>query len=132
RQRLVRALIALCVGFGVAWNFHEKIFHFLTGPMRRANPGVKFIYTSPTEALVLYMKMAFFVGIFLVAPYILYQVWAFIAPGLYAHEKAYAVPFIIAGSAFFLAGGAFGHYFLFPVTFKFLYEFGGTDMQFLP
>src|SRR4051812_18508949 len=132
RQRLVRALIALCVGFGVAWNFHEKIFHFLTGPMRRANPGVKFIYTSPTEALVLYMKMAFFVGIFLVAPYLLYQVWAFIAPGLYKHEKAWAIPFIVAGSFFFTLGGLFGHYVIFPVTFGFLGQYGGTDMQFLP
>jgi sec-independent protein translocase protein TatC len=81
---------------------------------------------------MMYMKMSFFVGIFLVAPYILYQVWAFIAPGLYSHEKAYAVPFIVAGSFFFIAGGGFGHYILFPTTFKFLYEFAGDDMQFLP
>jgi len=93
---------------------------------------VKFITTGPTEAFMMYMKMSFFVGIFLVAPYILYQVWAFIAPGLYAHEKAYAVPFIVAGSLFFLLGGGFGHYILFPTTFKFLYEFAGDDMQFLP
>jgi sec-independent protein translocase protein TatC len=81
---------------------------------------------------MLHMKMSFFVGIFLAAPYILYQVWAFIAPGLYSHEKAYAVPFIVAGSLFFLAGGAFGHYVLFPTTFRFLGDFGGPDMQFLP
>jgi sec-independent protein translocase protein TatC len=132
RVRLMHCLAALVVGFAVCWGFHERIFHFLTAPLRDSHPEVKFIYTGPSEALVLYMKMAFFVGIFVVAPYILYQVWAFIAPGLYAHEKKYAVPFIVAGSLFFLMGGVFGHYFLFPVTFKFLYEFGGTDMQFLP
>ena len=93
------------VGTIVCWGFHERIFHFLTQPLRNAYPAVKFITTGPTEAFMMYVKMSFFVGIFLVAPYILYQVWAFIAPGLYSHEKAYAVPFIVAGSLFFLLGG---------------------------
>jgi sec-independent protein translocase protein TatC len=132
RMRLMHSLGALVVGTIVCWGFHERIFHFLTQPLRNAYPAVKFITTGPTEAFMMYMKMSFFVGIFLVAPYILYQVWAFIAPGLYAHEKAYAVPFIVAGSLFFLLGGGFGHYILFPTTFKFLYEFAGDDMQFLP
>ena len=132
RVRLMHSLGALVVGTIVCWGFHERIFHFLTQPLRNAYPAVKFITTGPTEAFMMYMKMSFFVGIFLVAPYILYQVWAFIAPGLYAHEKAYAVPFIMMGSVFFLLGGAFGHFYLFPPTFKFLYEFAGADMQFLP
>jgi sec-independent protein translocase protein TatC len=132
RVRLMHSLGALVVGTIICWSFHERIFHFLTQPLRNAYPAVKFITTGPTEAFMMYMKMSFFVGIFLVAPYILYQVWAFIAPGLYTHEKAYAVPFIVAGSLFFLMGGGFGHYILFPTTFKFLYEFAGDDMQFLP
>jgi sec-independent protein translocase protein TatC len=132
RVRLIRSLIALVLGFVASWSYHEKIFHFLTEPLRTAYPGVKFITTGPSEALVLYMKMAFFVGIFLAAPYLLYQIWAFVAPGLYAHEKAYAVPFIVMGSLFFLGGAAFGHYVLFPLTFGFLIAFSGTDMQFLP
>ncbi|HEU0106962.1 MAG TPA: twin-arginine translocase subunit TatC [Vicinamibacteria bacterium] len=132
RVRLMHSLGALVVGTIVCWGFHERIFHFLTQPLRHAYPDVKFITTGPTEAFMMYMKMSFFVGIFLVAPYILYQVWAFIAPGLYAHEKAYAVPFIVAGSLFFILGGGFGHYILFPTTFKFLYEFAGDDMKFLP
>jgi sec-independent protein translocase protein TatC len=132
RVRLVHSLVALCIATLACWNWREQIFHFLTGPLRKAYPDIKFIYTGPSEAFFLYMKMAFFVGIFVAAPYILYQVWAFIAPGLYSHEKAYAVPFILFGTLFFLAGGAFGHFFLFPATFKFLGEYGGTDMQFLP
>jgi sec-independent protein translocase protein TatC len=132
RVRLMHSLGALVVGTIICWGFHERIFHFLTQPLRNAYPAVKFITTGPTEAFMMYVKMSFFVGIFLVAPYILYQVWAFISPGLYSHEKAYAVPFIMAGSLFFLLGGAFGHYILFPTTFKFLYEFAGDDMQFLP
>ncbi len=132
RTRLIRCLLALVLAFGLAWFWHEPIFHFLTSPLRRAYPSVKFIFTSPSEALLLYMKMAFFVGIFLAAPYLLYQVWAFVSPGLYSHEKSYAVPFIVFGSLFFMGGAAFGHYFLFPLTFGFLVQFAGPDMQFLP
>ena len=132
RVRLIRSLAALVAGFVASWSYHEEIFHFLTEPLRKAYPGVKFITTGPSEALILYMKMAFFVGIFLAAPYLLYQVWAFVAPGLYAHEKNYAIPFIVMGSLFFLGGAAFGHYVLFPTTFGFLIQFGGEDMQFLP
>ena len=132
RVRLIHSIVALAVGFGVCWGFREPIFHFLTSPLRQAYPGVKFIFTGPSEALVLYMKMAFFVGIFVAAPYILYQVWAFIAPGLYPHEKAYAVPFIVAGTLFFIGGACFGHFYLFPITFRFLGQFGGEDMTFMP
>jgi sec-independent protein translocase protein TatC len=132
RRRLVRSLIALAVGFGICWTKHEAIFHFLTSPLRRHDAGVKFIYTSPAEALTLYMKMSFFAGIFVAAPYLLWEIWAFIAPGLYKHEKAWAVPFILMGTFFFVGGAAFGHFYLFPITFKFLAQFGGSDMQFLP
>lgn len=132
RVRLIHSLVALVVGFGVCWGFADRIFHFMTKPLRDAYPGVQFIATGPTEALMLYMKMAFFAGIFLAAPYVLYQVWAFIAPGLYPHEKAYAVPFIAMGSLFFVLGAAFGHFYLFPVTFRFLGQFGGEDIKFMP
>jgi sec-independent protein translocase protein TatC len=132
RVRLIHSIAALAVGFAVCWGFREPIFHFLTEPLRRAYPGVKFIFTGPSEALILYMKMAFFVGIFVAAPYVLYQVWAFIAPGLYPHEKAYAIPFIVAGTFFFIGGACFGHFYLFPITFGFLGQFGGEDMTFMP
>jgi len=131
RVRLIRSLLALVAGFAVCWGFRERIFHFITEPLRRAQQ-VEFIYTSPTEAFMLYMKMAFFVGIFLAAPFILYQVWAFVSPGLYPQEKIYAVPFIVFGSLFFLGGAAFGHYVLFPMTFRFLGEFASAEMKFLP
>lgn len=132
RQRLVRSALSLVVGFGLCWNFRERIFQVMTQPMREAGYKDAFIYTSPAEALMLYMKMAFFVGIFVASPYILWEIWGFISPGLYKHEKAYAVPFIGAGSLFFAGGALFGHYFLFPLTFKFLGEFGGPDMRLLP
>ncbi|MEO8360498.1 MAG: twin-arginine translocase subunit TatC [Vicinamibacteria bacterium] len=132
RSRLLKSVIALCVGFGIAWNFHDDIFHFMVEPMHKSNPTIELIATTPTEAIMLFMKMSFFVGIFLAAPFLLYQVWAFISPGLYKHEKGYAIPFVLFGTLFFVAGAAFGHYYLFPVTLGFLGEFGGKDIKFMP
>jgi sec-independent protein translocase protein TatC len=132
RSRLLKSLVALAVGFGVAWGYHEEIFHFMVGPLRKFDPNLKLIATTPTETIMIYMKMSFFVGIFIAAPFLLYQVWAFISPGLYAHEKGYAVPFVVFGTVFFVSGAAFGHYFLFPVALEFLGTFGGADVQFLP
>lgn len=132
RQRLVRSCIYLAGGFAACWGFREQIFHFMVEPMRRAGFADRFIFTAPAEALVLYMKMAFFVGIFVALPFILWEVWGFVAPGLYRNEKKWAIPFIAMGSLFFTAGALFGHYILFPMTFRFLYTFGGADMQFLP
>ena len=132
RQRLVRSALSLVVGFALCWNFREQIFHIMTQPMREAGFKDSFIYTGPSEALMLYMKMAFFVGIFVASPYILWEIWGFISPGLYKDEKAYAAPFIGMGSLFFCLGAVFGHYYLFPMTFRFLAEFGGSDMKFLP
>jgi sec-independent protein translocase protein TatC len=132
RQRLVRSCIYLAGGFAVCWGFHEQIFHFLTEPMRKGGFKDQFIFTSPAEALLLYMKMAFFVGIFVASPFVLYEIWAFISPGLYKNEKAWAIPFIGMGSTFFILGALFGQYYLFPVTFRFLGSFGGPDMRFLP
>jgi sec-independent protein translocase protein TatC len=132
RGRLLRTGLYLVGGFAACWFFREQIFHFLTQPLRRAGFTDQFIYTSPAEAFFLYMKMSFFVGIFVVAPLILWEVWAFIAPGLYRHEKLWAIPFIGMGSFFFTGGALFGHYILFPLTFKFLWGFAGPDMRFLP
>jgi sec-independent protein translocase protein TatC len=132
RSRLLRSGLYLVGGFAACWGFHEQIFHFLTQPLRRAGFTDQFIYTSPAEAFFLYMKMSFFVGIFVAAPFILWEIWAFISPGLYRHEKVWAIPFIGMGSVFFTAGAIFGHFLLFPLTFKFLWGFAGPDMRFLP
>jgi len=132
RSRLLRTGLYLMGGFAACWGFHEQLFHFLTQPLRRAGFTDQFIYTSPAEAFFLYMKMSFFVGIFVAAPFVLWEIWAFISPGLYRHEKVWAIPFIGMGSFFFTAGAVFGHYLLFPLTFKFLWGFAGPDMKFLP
>jgi len=110
RGRLLRTAIYLAIGFGVCWGFHERIFAILIQPLRQAGFTDQFIYTSPAEAFFLYMKMSFFVGIFVAFPFILWEVWAFISPGLYRNEKLWAIPFIGMGSFFFTAGAIFGHY----------------------
>jgi len=132
RSRLLRSIVYLMLGFAACWGFHEQIFHFLTQPLRVAGFDQNFIYTSPAEAFFLYMKMSFFVGIFVASPLVLWEVWAFISPGLYKNEKVWAIPFIVMGSFFFTTGALFGHYILFPLTFEFLGDFAGPDMEFLP
>src|SRR5262245_17954998 len=116
RARLVRSVIALCVGFGLCWNFREQIFQFMTRPLREAGFKEQFIFTGPTDAPLLYMKMAVIIEIFVSSPFLLWEVWAFVSPGLYNNEKLYAIPLILFGSLLFLGGAAFGHYLLFPMT----------------
>jgi sec-independent protein translocase protein TatC len=132
RVRLLRSLIAVVLALGVCWNWSADILHFIMQPLRAAYPDVTFITTAPTEGFSLHMKAAFFAGVFLAAPFVLYQVWAFISPGLYAHERRHVIPFVGLGSVFFLAGGAFGHLVLFPATFRFLGQYTTGDIQYLP
>jgi sec-independent protein translocase protein TatC len=132
RGRLIRSLVALVIGTLLCWGFRTQIFRFLTQPLRQSQPGIQFIAIAPAEAFLLYMKMAVFVGIFVAMPYVLYQVWAFVSPGLHAHERRYVLPFIFFGSVFFIGGGLFGHYLLFPMTFGFLATFGGEEIKLMP
>ncbi len=78
-------------------------------------PGVKMIYTQPGEAFGLYITIALIVGVVIASPYVMYQVWMFIAPGLYSNEKRFAVPFVLFTTIGFVAGAAFNHYIAFPV-----------------
>ncbi len=94
--------------------------------------GGTLIYTQPTEAFILYLKIAFLVGIILAAPVILWQLWLFISPGLYRREKKWAIPFVTLSSTGFVAGAAFTHYLLFPWMWKFLASFSNEYTTFAP
>jgi sec-independent protein translocase protein TatC len=108
RSRIFRVLGALFVGFTVCFFFAKPIFRFLQRPILQYLPeGKKLVFLKVTDPFVLYVKVAVLAGLFLVLPYVLYQVWRFVAPGLYRHEKRYSVPFIVFGSIFFVAGGVF-------------------------
>lgn len=130
RKRLLVSLIAVVVGFFACWAFAEPIFAKLQEPLTAFLPkGDKLAYTRLTAPFFLYMKVAFFAGLFVAAPVVLFQLWLFIAPGLYKREKRLAAPFIIFGSLFFILGGYFGYRFLLPATCSFFVETGKDFKQ---
>ena len=120
RKRIIHSLIAVAVAFGVCWTFADTLFKIVSVPIRKT--GVELIVTSPTEAFNLELKLALLAAIFLGAPFILGQVWLFIAPGLYKHERRYAMPFVLSSSVLFVLGGAFGYFVAFPYALQFLIE----------
>lgn len=133
RTRLVRSLLAVVAGFVLAFAFIEQIFAFIMRPLQEVLPdGGKLVYTEPAEAFLLYMKVAALVGLILATPVVLYQVWMFVAPGLYANEKKFAIPFVVFATLFFVAGAAFSHYMVFPWAWRFFAGFTTDYMQFMP
>ena len=130
RKRLVVSLIAITVGFFACWAFAEKIFAYLQAPLSAfLAPGDKLAYTRLTAPFFLYMKVAFFTGLFVASPVVLLQLWLFISPGLYRRERRLAAPFIIFGTLFFILGGYFGYRFLLPATCSFFVETGKEFKQ---
>ena len=130
RKRLIVSIVALGVAFLACWNYADRIFAWIALPLSRfLPPGGKLVYTRLTEPFMLYMKVAFFAGIFLASPVILWQLWLFIAPGLYKRERSYAAPFIIVASLFFIAGGYFGYRVLLPGMCAFFVETGKQFAQ---
>lgn len=117
RQRLIVTLIVMAVFFAIAYTFSEYILVFIKKPLQ---DHCEFIFTSPTEVFYAHMKMSFFVALFLSAPLIFYEVWAFIAPGLHQKEKKYTLPIIVFTSIFFTIGIAFGSLVVVPFGIRFL------------
>jgi Sec-independent protein secretion pathway component TatC len=113
RSRIIKALIALGASFVVCWYFSLQLFDFVAKPITRI-AGVNLVIIDPTEAFTVYMKVSFVAALYLSAPFVLWQAWRFISPGLYKHERRYAGPFIISTTVFFLLGGVFGYTVAFP------------------
>ena len=133
RKRIVRALIALCVGVALAAFFIEDIYAFVMLPLRQMlRPGETMIYTYPTEAFMLYIRIALTAGLFIAAPLIFWQVWLFVAPALYAKERRYAIPFVLLSSIGVISGAAFSHYVAFPLMWKFFASFSNELVSFMP
>jgi sec-independent protein translocase protein TatC len=125
RKRLVRIIIYLGIGFIACFYFSRRIYHFISIPFIKWLPqGSKLVYTNPTDTFTIYMKVAFIAGIFLTVPFSLYEIWKFIAPGLYRKEKKYVVPFMTASVILFLLGGAFCYYIVLPQAYSFLIAIG--------
>jgi sec-independent protein translocase protein TatC len=128
RKRIMWSLGAVIVGLAIALNFTDRLMKFVRRPFDIAAPGQKLVFLAPTEAFWVYMKVALLAGVVLAMPFVLYQIWAFIAPGLYAHEKRYAVPFVIIGSVFFLLGATFAQLVVIPFAMRFLVSFPAGDI----
>jgi sec-independent protein translocase protein TatC len=133
RRRLVVSIAAVFVGFLVAFAFVDRVFAFIMRPLQAVLPeGGKLIYTEPAEAFLLYIKAAALGGLFLALPVVLWQVWRFVAPGLYANEKKFAIPFVLMSTFFFVTGALFSHLVVFPWAWKFFAGFSTDYMQFTP
>ncbi len=133
RKRIVRALLALCLGVAIAAFFIEDLYAFVMMPLRQMlRPGETMIYTYPTEAFMLYIRIALIAGLFISAPLIFWQVWLFVAPALYAKERRYAIPFVLLSSIGVLSGAAFSHYVAFPLMWRFFASFSNDLVSFMP
>jgi sec-independent protein translocase protein TatC len=132
RKRITHAVGGLLVGFIIAFAFINKIFDFVYQRLSAVIPGGKLIYTEAPEMFMLWIKIAAITGVLIASPYIMLQVWLFIAPGLYAKEKKLAIPFVLSSSLLFISGAAFSHYVVFPAAWKFFASFGNNYVEFLP
>jgi len=132
RSRLVRMFLAFVGGGIIAWLYKKELLEWLTLPFVQAwapggigSDGPAIHFPSPASAFLAYVRIAALSGFVFALPFILYQVWAFIAPGLYSREKRFAIPFVASSCGLFALGAWFGWRFAFPVAFKYLLSFGG-------
>jgi sec-independent protein translocase protein TatC len=117
----------------VCYNYAEQMYLKISEPLRKAlPPGTKLVFISATEPFFAYLKIGAFAGLLVALPYIFLQLWGFIAPGLYAHEKRYVVPFVVLSSGCFITGTLFGFYVAFPLMFGFLVEAGTAGGEVVP
>lgn len=127
RTALIRILITIGVGFGICWFFHRQLRTFLIRPLIQALPegSRQLIFTKVPEAFFAYLWISFIAGFVVTSPVIFYHIWRFIAPGLYRHERRYALTFVLVSSFLFLTGTAMAYSYVFPFGFTFFMKFGG-------
>ena len=135
RSRLIKIVIIYFIFFIIAFAFWKYIFMWMSEPLLEAlkyEKESKIIFTGLAEPFFTAVKISLFAGFFFSLPFILYQIWAFIAPGLYEHEKKLIIPFVFWGTLMFVIGAAFAYYVVFPVGFKVLVTFGGAEFTAMP
>lgn len=127
RKRILNALWGVVLGFIVVYYFSEQVFDWLLLPLCGAfkNSECRVITTGVAEAFMVYLKTGIIGGVFVASPWIFYQIWKFISPGLHGHEKKYVLPFVFAGSLMFVGGALFGYFYIFPFAFEFFLSYTG-------
>ncbi len=130
RKRLINSFIAIFIGFIISYHFSEDIFWVLMDPLLKVLPPKdgKIVFLTLTEPFITYLKVALVSGLFLASPIIFWEIWKFIAPGLYPNERKYVIPFVAFASFFFIGGAFFGYFIVFPFAFKFLISFANQDI----
>jgi len=132
RSRLIKSLIAVGIAFVLCYQFVEMLMAWLIAPLKALDPTAKVqvIGTGLAEAFFTKLKVSFIAGIFLASPVIFYQIWRFIAPGLYEHERRYVKPFVFFATFFFVCGAYFCYRLVFPTAFGFfLEEYGSISIE---
>lgn len=133
RHRLIVCFIALGIGVAICYAFKESLFGILMRPLATVMaPGDKMIFTGLTEAFFCYLKTALLGGLLLALPVIMYQMWCFIAPGLYAKERRFILPLALLSCLFFIGGTLFAYFIILPFAFKYLLSFRSEVIQALP
>ncbi len=126
RSCLIKSTWAVAIFTCVAYYYSEFIFDFLRNPAIKYLPNGGLVFTHPMDKFMAHLKIAVFTGIIAAAPFWLYQIWSFVAPGLYQKEKKYAANFILSGTLLFLVGVSFSYFLVLPTAFEFLFNFGST------
>lgn len=126
RDRLIKSAYAIAFTTIVCFLFHEQLFDLVRSPVADYLPGGGLVFTNPMDKFLAHMKLSAVAGVILACPLWIYQVWKFVAPGLYSHEKKYSLAFIASGIGLFLTGVSFAYFLVLPMAFKFLFNFGGS------
>jgi len=133
RKRLIICFVAVGIGFMVSYAYSSEIFEWLVQPLIGVlPPGDKLVFTALPEAFFIYLKASLIAGTVLASPVIFYELWMFVAPGLYQKERKFVLPFVIVSSLLFVGGALFGYYVVFPVGFRFLVGFSTENIRALP
>jgi sec-independent protein translocase protein TatC len=125
RERLIKAAYCILGGTVLAWNFSTRLFDILRNPIAPYLPQGGLVFTAPMDKFMAHVKISLMAGVIVSSPLWLWQIWKFIAPGLYSKEKKYAAGFVISGTGLFCIGVAFAYFVVFPMAFQFLMTFGG-------
>lgn len=130
RKHLIRGALCVLLVFGACLWFSTDLFNLIAGPIKKYLPAnSSLVFTSLPDPFFIYLKVALIAALFISLPYILYELWKFIYPGLYLHERKAALPFVVSATLLFYLGAAFAYFLVFPAAFKFFLSYESPDLK---